>query len=43
MLRLLFILSTSCIVWGVLTAAYFGIKIPPGVSLATSLRCITWP
>ncbi len=30
MLKLLFILSTSCVIWGVLTASYFGIRIAPG-------------
>lgn len=29
MLKLLFILSSSCIVWGVLTSSYFGLKIAP--------------
>ncbi|MFZ4773355.1 MAG: V-type ATPase 116kDa subunit family protein [Chlamydiia bacterium] len=28
-LRLLLILSTSCIIWGALTASYFSIKLPP--------------
>ncbi|MBS0615424.1 MAG: V-type ATP synthase subunit I [Verrucomicrobia bacterium] len=30
MLNLLFILSSACVVWGVLTASYFGIRVVPG-------------
>jgi V/A-type H+-transporting ATPase subunit I len=29
MLRLLFLLSTACIAWGVLTSSYFGLKLAP--------------
>lgn len=29
MLKLLFILASSCIVWGVLTSSYFGLKLSP--------------
>lgn len=34
MLRLLFILSTACIVWGVTISSYFGIKVAPGSTLS---------
>lgn len=29
MLKLFFLLSTACIIWGVLTASYFGLKLAP--------------
>jgi V/A-type H+-transporting ATPase subunit I len=32
-LKLLFILSYACIIWGVLTSSYFGLKLPPTNSL----------
>jgi V/A-type H+-transporting ATPase subunit I len=34
MLKLLFILATSCILWGVFTSSYFGLKIAPGSLLS---------
>lgn len=34
MLKLSFILSTGCLIWGILTAAYFGLKIEPGTFLS---------
>ncbi len=36
MLRLLFILSSACIVWGISVSSYFGIKLTPG-SLPTRM------
>lgn len=33
MLKLFFLLSTSCVVWGVLTSSYFGLKLAPDNAL----------